>query len=74
LEAAKSNYHSRRNEVGIINFRDIGELEFFPITSDMLFRAHPDQPFANQVFIKAPVPTVEKNGSTSNGWLFILTG
>ena len=73
LEAAKSNYYSRRNEVGIINFRDIGELEFFPITSDMLFRAHPDQPFANQVFIKAPVPTVEKTAAlVMGGYLFLL--
>lgn len=73
LEAAKSNYHSRRNEVGIINFKDIGELEFHPITSDMLFRAHPDQPFANQVFIKAPVATTDKTAAlVMGGYLFLL--
>ena len=73
IDAAKSNYHSRRNEVGIINFREVGELEFQSITPDMLFRAHPDQPFANQVFIKAPTSSFGKTAAlVMGGYLFIL--
>ena len=73
IDAAKSNYHCRRNEVGIINFRDIGELEFEPITPDMLFRSHPDQPFANQVFIKAPTSSFGKTAAlVMGGYLHLL--
>lgn len=73
LEAARSNYISRRNEVGIINFHDIGELECHSITPDMLFRAHSDQPFANQVFIQAPVVPAGKTAAlVMGGYLFLL--
>ncbi|BAW19045.1 putative virion structural protein [Ralstonia phage RP12] len=75
IDAGKSNYLSRRNEVGIINFQDIGELTCVTITADMLFRAHSDQPFANQIFIKSPV---EAQGKTvalvMGGYLFLLDG
>ena len=73
MEAGKSNYHSRRNEVGIINFRDVGELECHSITEDMLFKAHAKQPFSNQIFIKAPVPAVNKSVAlVMGGYLFLL--
>jgi hypothetical protein len=73
LEAGRSNYHSRRNEVGIINFEDVGELECYSITPDMLFKMHEKQPFANQVFIKAPMATRNKTAAlVMGGYLFLL--
>ncbi len=73
LEAGRSNYHSKRNEVGIINFRDVGELECISITPEMLFKAHPNQPFANQVYIKSPVVRENKTAAlVFGGYLFLL--
>jgi hypothetical protein len=73
IDAAKSNYRSRRNEVGILNFRDVGELTFVPITADMLFKAHPDQPFANQIYIKSPVAAAGKTAAlVMGGYLFLM--
>ena len=73
LDAGRSNYHSKRNEVGIINFENIGELECHSITPEMLFRMHPNQPFANQVFIKAPVVHEHKTAAlVMGGYLFLL--
>lgn len=73
MDAAKSNYHSLRNEVGIINFFDVGEIECVSITPDMLFKAHPLQPFANQVFIKSPVSAEGRTAAlVMGGYLFLL--
>lgn len=73
LEGGRTNYHSRRNEVGIINFKDVGELECVSITPDMLFKAHPDQPFSNQLFIKSPVSAEGKTAAlVMGGYLFLL--
>lgn len=73
MDAAKSNYHSLRNEVGIINFLDVGELTCVSITPDMLFKAHPSQPFANQVFIKSPVSAEGKTAAlVMGGYLHLL--
>lgn len=73
IDAGRSNHISRRNEVGILNFRDVGELECISITSDMLFKAHPDQPFANQVFIKSPKSAEGKTVAlVMGGYLFLL--
>lgn len=73
IDAGKSNYHSRRNEVGVINFLDVGELTCVSITPDMLFKTHPDQPFANQVFIKSPVSAKGKTAAlVMGGYLFLL--
>jgi hypothetical protein len=73
LDGARSNYHCRRNEVGILNFRGIGEMEFHSITPEMLFRSHPDQPFSNQVFINAPVVPKDKTVAlVMGGYLHLL--
>lgn len=73
IDAGKSNYLSRRNEVGIISFKDIGELECHSITPEMLFRGHPDQPFANQIFIQSPVSAEGKTAAlVMGGYLFLL--
>lgn len=73
LDAGRSNYLSRRNEVGIINFKDVGELECHSITPDMLFKMHDQQPFANELFIKAPVATTNKTAAlVMGGYLFLL--
>lgn len=72
LQAGKSNYVSRRNEVGIVNFRDVGEITYVPITADMLYKNHPDQPYANQVFLKAPVSAQGKTVAlVFGGYLFL---
>lgn len=73
LEAGRSNYLSRRNEVGILNFKDVGEMEYHSITPDMLFKAHADQPFSNQIFIKSPVSAQGKTAAlVMGGYLFLL--
>lgn len=73
LQAGNSNYLSRRNEVGIVNFQDVGELECVSITPDMLFKMHEDQPFANQIFIKSPVSAEGKTAAlVMGGYLFLL--
>lgn len=73
IDAGKSNYLSRRNEVGIINFKDIGELTCYSITPDMLFKSHLDQPFSHQIFIKSPVKDITKTAAlVMGGYLFLL--
>jgi hypothetical protein len=73
MQAGRSNYLSRRNEVGIINFHGIGQLECHSITADMLFKTNADQPFSNQIFIKAPVSAKDKTVAlVMGGYLFLL--
>lgn len=73
IDAGISNRHSGRNEVGILNFINVGELQTIAITPDMLFRQHADQPFANQIFIKSPVSAVGKTAAlVFGGYLFLL--
>lgn len=73
LQGGRSAYHSKRNEFGIYNFKNVGELECVSITPDLLFKAHPDQPFANQIFLKLPVPSENKTvGLVFGGYLHLL--
>ena len=36
IDGGKSIWHSRRNEVGLISFSSVGQVECFPITADMI--------------------------------------
>lgn len=73
VDGGISTYHANRNEIGIINFRSIGALTQVPITEDMLFKTHPSQPYANQIFLKAPVDTKDKTVAlVFGGYLHLL--
>lgn len=73
MEAQKSAIVSMRNEVGIINFKGIGSLEFIDITPDMIHRRTPDQPMANQMYIKSPKNSAGKTVAlVFGGYLHLL--
>lgn len=73
LGAAKAWRHTNRNEVSVTSFASVGALECISITEDMLSRAHPDQPMANQVIIKSPVnPGNRVAALVFGGYLFLM--
>lgn len=73
LDAQKTSMHSRRNEIGIINFKDIGELEKRRITADMVHRRDPNQPLMNQLYIQMPGAPIGKTAMlVMGGYLHLL--
>jgi hypothetical protein len=54
LDAGKSSVKSRQNQVGILNFMDIGELEIIPITEDMIFNQGDGSTLQQRAYVKLP--------------------
>lgn len=66
---------SRRNEVGILNFKDIGKLNKLPIKEEMIHKRVGDQPYANQIYIKVPAGHSNKTAMlVVGGYLQMLDG
>ena len=62
-----------RNEVGVLSFAKVGAIETVGITKEMLSRAHPDQPYANQIVIKSPVNPGKRTAAlVFGGYLMLL--
>ncbi len=75
MDAQITSIHSRRNDVGILNFRDIGELTKVPITADMVHKRGVDHPYANRVYIKTPIPYPDKTAAiVIGGYLHFIDG
>lgn len=73
MDAQKTSMHSRRNEVGIINFKDIGELTKIRITADMVHRRLPDQPMMHQLYIQVPNAPLGKTAMlVMGGYLHVM--
>lgn len=51
IDGMKSCRISNRNQMGIVSFMNLGELEFLPMTESMVHRRYPDQPLSDRVFI-----------------------
>lgn len=72
-DGGTSVYHARLNAIGIYNFKNVGELTKYPITPDLLFKMVEQQPFSNQIFIKAPVDSANKTVAlVFGGYLHLL--
>lgn len=53
-DANKTLIHSNRNEMGILNFKDVGKLQIKRITNSMIKRQLNSIPLSNKVYIKLP--------------------
>lgn len=72
-DGGTSVYHTRNNAIGIYNFKDVGEISKYPITPDLLFKVVDQQPFSNQIFIKAPADSANKTVAlVFGGYLHLL--
>lgn len=60
LKGGQSSKKSRKNQLGILSFRDISEIVNIPITDSMLFKQHDTSIFSDRVYIKMPVPVEGK--------------
>lgn len=73
IDAFTSVRTARRHEVGIVNFKGIGELQCVTITPEMVHRRDPNQPLANQLYIQSPVSTKNKTVAlVMGGYLHLL--
>jgi hypothetical protein len=50
-EGGKSNYKSRRNQVGMISFKDIGTIKQVPITKDMIYKQLGSSSYHDKTYI-----------------------
>ena len=51
VDGMKSCRQSGRNQIGITSFRELGALEFVPITPQMVHRRYPDRPLAKGLYL-----------------------
>lgn len=51
IDGMKSCRISGENHMSILNFMNLGELEFLPITEQMIHRRYPDEPLKQRVYI-----------------------
>lgn len=73
MDAQRTSMQSRRNEVGIINFKDIGELTKIRITADMVHRRLPDQAMMHQVYVQVPNAPKDKTAMlVMGGYLHVM--
>jgi len=56
VDGMKSCRHSGMNQIGITSFREIGDLEFVPITDDMVHRRYVDEPLSERVYLDIGQP------------------
>jgi ribosomal protein S11 len=45
---------ANENHIGILNFKEVGSLDFISITEDMLYNPHQNGEFKNAVYLKLP--------------------
>lgn len=55
------------NQVGVLSFKDVGEIKQIPITEDMLHPPAPDAPLSEGIYIKVP------EQYEMEGWTFIFS-
>lgn len=54
VDAGKSSLKSRQNQVGILNFMDLGELEIIPITEEMIYAQDETGKLSERTYLKLP--------------------
>ncbi len=54
VDGGRTGRLGNNNHVGIYSFKDVGTLEYIPITQDMVHKVHPDQKYANSAHIRIP--------------------
>lgn len=59
-DAGISFRRANDNHLGILSFKDVGEIECITITPEMLYNPHPSGKFKDSVYVKLPQPTNEK--------------
>lgn len=50
-DGAASGRIANRNQIGIISFREVAEIEIVPITRDMIYRNHPDLKLGDRAYV-----------------------
>lgn len=55
VDGMRTNIVSRQNQLGLLSFRELGELTYIPITESMLFKQSPDQQMRWQTNINVGV-------------------
>jgi hypothetical protein len=61
LNANESLFKSKQNQIGILSFYDIGEIEQVPITVDMIHKQPNNTPMKNKTYIKLNRDTTGKS-------------
>lgn len=73
VDGMKSCRLSGQNQMGITNFLQLGELEFFQITEEMIHRRYLDEPLRERVYIDIGVSKPNKYPMlVLGGYLYIL--
>lgn len=60
VDGMKSCLKSRRNEVGLLSFLELGELDFITLTDDMVYTHRPEQRLANNCYFDTGVDLSQK--------------
>lgn len=65
--------HANLNEIGILNFADVSELHYHPITKEMIYRHLPNEPLGNRACIDLGIDVTNKTiALVLGGYLHIL--
>ncbi len=54
IDGGRSGRIANDNQLGLLSFREVGQLETIPITAAMVYKHTPDQKYANFAHIKLP--------------------
>lgn len=73
VDGMKSCRHSGRNEIGLYSFRELGALQFLPITADMIHRRHENLPLTKRLYLDIGTPRPNQVAAlVLGGYLHIL--
>lgn len=73
IDGAKSSKICLNNQVGITSFREVGKMEFLPITEAMIHRRYADVPLNRNMYIDIGTPKPNKIAAlVLGGYLHIL--
>lgn len=75
VDAGRSGREINNNHVGILSFREVGELDYIPIVPGMVYKTHGDQKYANYVNVRLPYNVENKTILlVLGGYLHVLDG
>lgn len=73
IDGAKSARIANKNQIGIISFREVGELNFIPITEAMVHRRYADVPLSKALYIDIGTSVLNKTAMlVLGGYLIVL--
>jgi hypothetical protein len=75
VDGMLSNFKCRQNQIGILNFQNLGTLTYVPITSSMIYKQSSDQLYRNAMYINLGQDISNKTVLMSlGGYLCVLDG